>query len=115
MSITRGLDLVRDGKYIDGPGWKNWVFDAWVGEYLLEIQSLPLTHFKDYTCLIPRNVLFDMIDILEKKQFDVCPRAYHYFSDSDREQAYAERYCKALQALMEKYQEGDLFYYYCID
>lgn len=118
MSITRGIDLVRNGKDVAYVSWKNWVFDAWFGEYLREVRNLPYVNDPNNPYCVhhpTKEILQDMVNVIERRQFEICPGADVYFYDDTWEQDYAVRYAAGLRELIEKYQDGDTFDYYMMD
>jgi len=63
--ITRGIDLVRNGTDVAYVAWKNWVFDAWVGEYLCEVRALPFMKLtRDGMNAIPEVYMESLIEKL---------------------------------------------------
>lgn len=36
-----GIELVRNGQLVELVSWDNWLFDHFVGDYLLMVKKLP--------------------------------------------------------------------------
>lgn len=109
-----GIELIRDGQLIEFVAWDNWLFDHFVGEYLLMVRGLPYVPGEKEdpgVCRLRRKVLLDLAKILERQQFDVCSELFEYYRYDVCERNYAAQYGPRLQELAKKYRPGDMLRY----
>lgn len=109
-----GIELVRNGQLVEFVTWDNWLFDHFVGEYLLMVRKLPyVLELKDepVVCFLRQKTLVDLADVLDRQQFEVCAPLFEYYRDDEYAQNYAAQYGPQLRGLARKYRPGDKLRY----
>lgn len=116
MDIRVGMVQYRAGTPVASVAWSIGFVDSWVGHYLLMVRGLPYASWdvEDLfmACQVPKDILFDLADLLVRRQFNVCQDVCDSWEECNRaEYDAAARVGAHLKEMLAQYQEGDEFHY----